>query len=220
MDEKTRIRLKKLKQERDLKIGFEKEDDFSELMKNEDGVVSVIKATTKTDMKDHWDRCFVYKDGKNIQIDIKGTKSYGDKYHTIEMISNIYQIGWVLGSADFIAFELSDKFICVDREKLANYTLKLFLSDEQIKSFIGNLSKKSKSLGEKLRIKDEIEATKSILSNPIGLTTKDGMSGKEKVHGRHMRSNWNNRDVTTVLELEEIEKKIGIEFEISKYKKI
>jgi hypothetical protein len=208
MERNLRQRLNKTKQNKDLEIGFKKEDDFASLMKKKPGVVSVIKSSTRKDMSEHWDRCFVYKNDKKIQIDIKGIKKYGDNWHTIEILSNIGNLGWLLGNADYIAFELSDKFICVNRLSLARFVLKLFLSEDDTNLFLTTLGEdiKKMSVVKKLHRQNKIASYINLLNDRENLLTDDGLKPEEKYHQRHMRTNWDNSDITTIISLEELEK--------------
>lgn len=204
--EDIKKRLKELKQKRDLKIGFQKETDFASLMEEHENVVKVIKARTKEDdMYAHWDRCFVYKNGNRLQYDIKGTKSYGDNYHTVEFLANHGGLGWLFGNADYFAFELTDRFICVERLKLLEFSLEIVLkSKTEAKYYIDNL----KNISALLNLKNKLEDNN-------GLETKDNLLPFNKLHIRHRRVTWKNKDITTVLTKEEIDS--IKEFEIKKW---
>lgn len=85
----------------------------------------VVSASFKQNTQDHID--FVLsKDGKTITVDVKAQKRltrWSNNTQTdklwIELVNGKGEPGWVLGKADYIAFQEDDKFLIIPRPQLA-----------------------------------------------------------------------------------------------------
>jgi hypothetical protein len=84
---------------------------------------TVIRPTDEQDINEHWD---VEIDG--VKFDIKGVKKVNRNddevnydIHWIELKNVNGDPGWLYGLADYIAFEIKDEWLIVNREKLLNF---------------------------------------------------------------------------------------------------
>lgn len=85
------------------------------------------KTDQRTDILDHID-LWLTQNGVKISVDFKSQKSHTRKGQKLEdhlvwvEIKNVGgNAGWLYGKADFIVFELSDKFIFVKRMDLVKF---------------------------------------------------------------------------------------------------
>jgi hypothetical protein len=76
-----------------------------------------LRTTPREDIEDHIDLKITY--------DVKAIKEpdeFGNgAYHYIELMNVNGKIGWLYGKADFLAFELKDYWIIVERKVLAEF---------------------------------------------------------------------------------------------------
>ncbi len=100
----------------------------------------VTKASKKEDCKDHFDYRFA-KNGKELKIEVKAMKRVSrsqddgqDEWIWIEFKNVAGDLGWVYGKADYVAFELQDSFIFVDRKGLAKLSEKIVDFNDIVKS--------------------------------------------------------------------------------------
>lgn len=109
--------------------GSKSEDNWVALMQSRGNKVK--KATFEQDTKLHIDFWITNKLGNTYSVDIKSPKKYtrlgavlSDEVW-VEYKNVIGKNGWLLGKADFIAFELSQVFLMVKRVDLKNLCDKL-----------------------------------------------------------------------------------------------
>lgn len=84
----------------------------------------VEKASKQEDIKDHFDYRFL-KNDKTIKVEVKAMKRISrsdedgqDIWIWVEFKNVQGNLGWLYGKADYVAFELQDYFLFVDREDL------------------------------------------------------------------------------------------------------
>lgn len=98
------------------KTGSSGENLFSKVAK--DRGFSVKNPTEDENMKSHID-FWITKNGKTNSVDVKGLKkSIDDGEVWIEFKNVRGDNGWLYGDADFIAFQLQDSFLLVNRLSL------------------------------------------------------------------------------------------------------
>lgn len=100
----------------------------------------IKKATKQEDCKDHFDYRFS-KDGKELKIEVKAMKrvsrsqdSGQDEWIWVEFKNVQGNLGWLYGKADYVAFELKDSFIFVDRNDLAKLSERICDLSDFVKS--------------------------------------------------------------------------------------
>lgn len=82
----------------------------------------VEKATFSQDVNEHWDISI-----GGLRVDVKGIKRVSragekdDRFHWVEIQNVLGRRGWLYGKADFIAFELSEDWLVVDRLELVSW---------------------------------------------------------------------------------------------------
>ena len=91
----------------------------------------VKKSSKEDDIKKHID-FYLEKQGKKFSVDVKSAKrirasdkDVSFKYTYIEIRNVKGEKGWVLGEADYIAFELKNHFLLIKREEIIRYIKKL-----------------------------------------------------------------------------------------------
>lgn len=96
--------------------GDKAEDLFIKALKNEN--IEYRKASTREDMFDHID--FYAKGSKGFRgFDVKAYKGTTKEGKLLIEFRNVKgDEGWIKGKADFIAFDMGDRFMCVPREEL------------------------------------------------------------------------------------------------------
>ena len=84
----------------------------------------IKKASKQEDIKDHFDYRFI-KDGKIIKVEVKAMKrvsrsddSGQDTWIWVEFKNVQGNLGWLYGKADYVAFEMENSFLFVDRKDL------------------------------------------------------------------------------------------------------
>lgn len=84
----------------------------------------IKKASKQEDIKDHFDYRFS-KNGKELKIEVKAMKRVSrsqdngqEEWIWVEFKNVQGNLGWIYGKADYVAFELKDSFIFVDRKDL------------------------------------------------------------------------------------------------------
>jgi len=84
----------------------------------------IKKASSKEDRIDHFDYHFK-KEDKEIKVEVKAMKRISraddngqDEWIWVEFKNVQGNLGWLYGKADYVAFELQDCFLFVNREDL------------------------------------------------------------------------------------------------------
>lgn len=92
----------------------------------------VIKSSREADMHDHYDFIMTTAKGNTFTLEVKSLKRNNrsdDNFDSEIIWAELKNVrgdkGWLLGSADFIVFELDDKFVFVRRKDLLAYVLKV-----------------------------------------------------------------------------------------------
>lgn len=100
----------------------------------------VKKSSKQEDCKEHFDYRFT-KDNKTIKVEVKAMKrvsrsqdSGQDEWIWVEFKNVIGELGWLYGKADYIAFEMKDSFLFVDRQDLAKLSEKVVDMRDIVKS--------------------------------------------------------------------------------------
>lgn len=100
----------------------------------------VIKATKQEDIEDHFDYKFI-KNNKTVKVEVKAMKRVSrsqdkgqEEWIWVEFKNTIGNSGWLYGKADYIAFELKDTFVFVNRLHLAKLSEKIVDFSEVVKS--------------------------------------------------------------------------------------
>ena len=100
----------------------------------------VKKASRKEDIEDHFDYRFI-KNSKTIKVEVKAMKRVSrsqdkgqDEWIWVEFKNTIGNSGWLYGKAHYIAFELKDHFLFVDRKDLVKLSEKVVDMDTVVKS--------------------------------------------------------------------------------------
>lgn len=109
-----------------LERGFNKEDEFAQLLINTCGG-NIRKSSTNEDIHKHVDLWWTIND-KVIGLDVKALKkqsrndnSYDSNIHWIELKNVNSKPGWIFGEADYIVFEGVDVWIVVKRKVLLTF---------------------------------------------------------------------------------------------------
>lgn len=83
--------------------------------------LTIRKSSEREDKYDHIDY-WMGANGAEVSVDIKGEKDGQNRgLFLIELNNVIGKTSWLNGKADYIAFQEGDKFLFVDRQKLADY---------------------------------------------------------------------------------------------------
>lgn len=204
--------------EQELERGQKIEDVFTSLMMKTGKFSKTFEANNLQDKHEHWDRGFITKkDGKKILIDVKGIKKFyldninkkefSENFHTVELLNVYGKLGWIFGLSDYIAFEVNDRFICVDRNELTEYILNVVINDkEQVKHFIDviNTDISTLSVIQKLHRQNEISKMISQLNGNDNLI--DGVSTliDEKLYKKYRRDK--RSDITVDIKKSDLEK--------------
>lgn len=84
----------------------------------------VKKSSKQEDIKDHFDYRFI-KGDKTIKVEVKGMKRISrsddegqDTWIWVEFKNVQGNLGWLYGKSDYVAFEINDSFLFVDRKDL------------------------------------------------------------------------------------------------------
>ena len=100
----------------------------------------VKKSSKQEDMKDHFDYRFI-KNGRELKIEVKAMKRVSrsqdkgqDEWIWVEFKNVQGNLGWIYGKSDYVAFELKDNFIFVNREHLAKLAEKIVDFSDMVKS--------------------------------------------------------------------------------------
>ena len=100
----------------------------------------VKKATKQEDCRDHFDYRFA-KNGKEFKVEVKAMKRVSrsqdggqEEWIWVEFKNVQGNLGWLYGKADYVAFELKESFIFVDREDLAKLSEKVCDLSNMVKS--------------------------------------------------------------------------------------
>ena len=100
----------------------------------------VKKASKQEDCKDHFDYRFL-KDGKTIKVEVKAMKRISrsddtdqDTWIWVEFKNVVGDLGWLYGKADYVAFEMRDSFLFVDRKDLVKVSEKVVDMTDIVKS--------------------------------------------------------------------------------------
>lgn len=146
-------------------------------------------STNVVDWTEHWDSEFNYQ-GSFVKVDVKGKKLKSYDSVILEFVSNKGEIGWMLGHAEFIAFEQEDYFYFVHRKTLLEYCLMRYVdvSETKIEQYLN---------GENL---DELVKIFNVKNGLKHENDKTGQYQDFKV--RYQRSG--NDDVTIRLETSEV----------------
>ena len=106
--------------------GLAKEKEFGDLLVEKNGG-SYVHASRKDDMFNHID-LFYTKENETYSFDVKSMKKSNrkdskvdDQIHWIELQNVRGNPGWIYGKADFIAFELMNSWLIVNREKIIDW---------------------------------------------------------------------------------------------------
>lgn len=101
--------------------GLAKENEFGDLLIEKNGG-SYVHASSRDDMWNHID-LFYTKDDKTYSFDVKSMKKSNrkdatpdDQIHWVELQNVRGNPGWIYGKADFIAFELINSWLIVNRK--------------------------------------------------------------------------------------------------------
>lgn len=91
----------------------------------------VKKASKQEDMKDHFDYRFI-KGDKTIKVEVKAMKRISrsdedgqDTWIWVEFKNVQGNLGWLYGKSDYVAFEIQNSFLFVDREDLVKVSEKV-----------------------------------------------------------------------------------------------
>lgn len=140
--------------------GEKAEDKFEDILKIRYPDNDIVRATRQQDMQEHWDFS-VFINGRWIKYDSKGARKIQvsdnqvqDDWFVVEFLNVNGKSGWVLGKADWIAFETLSDWILVKRQDL------LEMSINKIKESAANEGIKVNSLYEIVRTLD-LRVTKS-----------------------------------------------------------
>ena len=106
--------------------GLTKEKEFGDLLVKKNGG-SYVHASQKDDMFNHIDLFYTIA-GKTYSFDVKSMKksnrkdsTVDDQIHWIELQNVRGNPGWIYGKANFIAFELMNSWLIVNREKIIDW---------------------------------------------------------------------------------------------------
>ena len=95
----------------------------------------IYEANKEQDIFEHWDikleTKFDVKAVKKIQSNDGKTN---DNYHWVEFINVNGELGWLYGASDYIAFELDEYWLIVDRKILRLFIEQKCLSKEKCKT--------------------------------------------------------------------------------------
>lgn len=99
----------------------------------------VKKASRDEDMFDHFDYRFI-KGDKEIKVEVKAMKRISrsdsngqDTWIWVEFKNVQGNLGWLYGKADYVAFELQDSFLFVDRKDLVKVSEKVVDMNDIVK---------------------------------------------------------------------------------------
>lgn len=94
----------------------QQEEDFAKQISD---LGTISESTEQEDMFEHWDIKLETKfDVKAVKRVRTATGEPDDNIHYIEFINVNGELGWLYGKADYIAFELNDYWLIVDRKIL------------------------------------------------------------------------------------------------------
>lgn len=100
----------------------------------------VKKASKKEDIEDHFDYKFI-KNKKTINVEVKSMKRVSrsqdkgqEEWIWVEFKNTIGNSGWLYGKSHYVAFELKDYFLFVDRKDLVNVSENIVDMDTVVKS--------------------------------------------------------------------------------------
>jgi hypothetical protein len=119
------------------KLGSDAEIAFEKFMSGRGW--KLTHANRKQDMFEHWDY-LIEKEGHSLKVEVKSAKKFGRgdaevQYEEIWVeLQNVRgNLGWLFGKADYVAFQLEDKFALIQRSKLEEVTLDKLI-DKQVTS--------------------------------------------------------------------------------------
>lgn len=101
------------------------------------------KASRYQDIREHWDYK-LEKKGTSYLVDVKSIKRINsqsdidDSLLLVELKNVNGNPGWLIGKADYIAFQVKEGFLLVEREKLYQLTRKLMDFNEEPKQSTKN----------------------------------------------------------------------------------
>lgn len=114
---------------RALEIGQKAESDFVIFAKNKGWKVK--PATKLQNTREHFDY-ILSKDGMSLKVDVKAEKRINRSDSEtqsdliwLEYLNGAGETGWLLGEADFIAFQEGDTYLVIPRKKLVDRAAEL-----------------------------------------------------------------------------------------------
>ena len=104
------------------RIGNKAEIDFTKICERKKYIVH--QATKQEDIYEHWDKKVILPNGKSYKVDVKAIKDNKLDSTFLELIGNTGKNGWLLGLADFIAFQQKEGFVYFKRIDLLKWFYK------------------------------------------------------------------------------------------------